>query len=112
MKSQSKSQDWPKSEDLKMTMPTSKNPSPSKGLAKASQSELDKILNDFRLQHDVTCSDDVAEQTEIIKAKLLELMLSCKPEPPEDFYRRHSLYRIGYQDAIDTMERNILKAFS
>lgn len=61
---------------------------------------------------DIGSTDRVLYPIAEAKAKLLELMLSCKPEPPEDFYRRHSLYRIGYQDAIDTMERNILKAFS
>lgn len=45
MKSQSYSQGWPKEEDLKITQPTSKNPSQSKGLAKATSQELDKILD-------------------------------------------------------------------
>lgn len=33
--------------------------------------ELDEILDDFRLFHDVTCIDDVAEQTEKTTARLL-----------------------------------------
>lgn len=35
---------WPKEEDLEVTEPTSDNPSPSKGLAKAVQPDIDDLL--------------------------------------------------------------------
>lgn len=72
--------------------------------------DLDTLLDDFRLFHGVTCSDNVQEQTAITKQEILSLVLKALPEKRDHWADKETKdYKFGFNDSIDETEQAIRK---
>lgn len=70
--------------------------------------DLGTLLDDFRLFHGVTCSDNVQEQTAITKQEILNLILKALPQKKTKPALPVSP-EIAWNQALQESEQNIRK---